>query len=157
MTESTERKRTSADADDWEEALIADLRAHGGRPSAGPLAGNPLLLFYSTGAKSGLRRRSILTYSRDGGAIVVAGTKSGAPTDPSWIANVAAQPRVTLEVAGEVFDATATLYREGPERDRLWRHHVDELPWFGTYEEQVTTRIIPVVRLVRADGSAIPT
>ena len=52
------------DPSDWEENLIADLRAHGGRPSAGPLAGHPLLLMYSTGARSGERRRSILTYHR---------------------------------------------------------------------------------------------
>jgi hypothetical protein len=37
-------------ANAWEEALIADLREHDGRPSTGPLAGHPIMLLYSTGA-----------------------------------------------------------------------------------------------------------
>jgi deazaflavin-dependent oxidoreductase (nitroreductase family) len=134
----------------WEESLIADLRAHGGRPSEGPLAGHPLLLMWSIGAKSGEERRSILTYSTDGDDLVVAGTKSGAPVDPFWVANVAAHPGVRLEVANETFDADATVYAEGPERDRLWAQHKTALPWFAKYEEQVTTRMIPVVRLSRS-------
>ena len=76
----------------WEEALIADLRANGGTPSDGPLKGHPIMVAYTTGAKSGERRRSILTYSRDGDAYVVAGTAGGSPTTPSWVANMAANP-----------------------------------------------------------------
>ena len=143
---------TERAANPWEESLIADIRANGGRPSQGPLAGHPLLLMYSTGAKSGARRRSILTYSRDGDAYVVAGTKSGAPEDPAWVANVMATPRVSLEVANETFDAIATVHAEGTERDRLWRQHVEALPWFGKYEEQIKTRTIPIVRLERVSA-----
>ena len=133
----------------WEETLIADVRAHGGRPSRGPLAGHPILLMWSRGAKSGVERRAILTYSRDGEDLVVAGSASGADQDPAWITNVAKEPRVRLEVAGETFDATATVEASGAERDRLWRAHVMALPWFGDYEQQ-TSRVIPVVRLHRA-------
>ncbi len=134
-----------ADRDDWEESLIADLRANGGRPSSGPLAGHPLLVMWSTGAVSGERRRAILTYTRDGDDYVVAGTKGGAPTDPAWVRNLRADPAVTLEVAGEVFPATAEIV--DPEtRDRLWEQHATELPWFRPYPEK-TDRVIPVVRL----------
>ena len=41
------------------------------------MAGQPILLMYSTGAKTGERRRAILTYSRDGNDLIVAGTASG--------------------------------------------------------------------------------
>ena len=134
----------------WEEQLIADVRANGGRPSQGPLKGHPLLLMWSIGAKSGQERRSILTYSRDGDDYIVAGTKSGAPDDPFWVANVEAQPRVRVEAANDTFDADATVYREGPERDRLWDQHVAALPHFGKYEAQVAgKRTIPVIRLTR--------
>ena len=133
------------DPSDWEESLIADLRAHGGRPSAGPLAGHPLLLMSSTGAKSGERRRSIITYHRDGDDYIVAGTASGSPTNPAWVANVRADARVSLEVANETFDATATIV-EAEERERLWDDHVAELPWFADYPA-TTGRVIPVVRL----------
>ena len=46
----------TTDAQAWEEQLIADLRANGGKPSHGPLAGHPLMLLWTTGAKSGQRR-----------------------------------------------------------------------------------------------------
>ena len=67
----------TTDALAWEEQLIADVRAHGGRPSEGPLAGHPIMLLYSTGAKSGERRRSIVTYSSDDEGYVIAGTNGG--------------------------------------------------------------------------------
>jgi F420H(2)-dependent quinone reductase len=133
----------------WETALIEDLRANGGTPSQGPLAGHPLMLMYSTGAKTGERRRSILTYSRDGDAYVVAGTASGAKVDPKWVANVEKDPSVELEVNKETFPAAAEVLRDGPERDRLWNQHVEQLPWFGDYPAQVGSRTIPVIRLAR--------
>jgi deazaflavin-dependent oxidoreductase (nitroreductase family) len=132
-------------ANAWEEALIADLREHDGRPSTGPLAGHPIMLLYSTGAKSGARRRAILTYSRDGDAYVVAGSAGGAPVDPSWVANVAANPDVTVEIGKRTFEATASII-DGPEHDRLWDAHVRQLPWFGDYPEQAG-REIPVIRV----------
>jgi deazaflavin-dependent oxidoreductase (nitroreductase family) len=138
----------SDDARAWEEQLIADLRANGGTPSGGPLAGHPLLLLYTTGAKSGQRRRSILTYSTQADAYVVAGTASGSPVDPAWIANVNADPNVEVEVANEVFPATAEIV-DAAEREAVWNEHVAQLPWFAKYQEQVE-RTIPVVRLRRA-------
>ena len=143
MTEMTDTA-----ANPWEEALIADLRANGGTPSGGPLAGHPLMLLYSTGAKSRQRRRSILTFSRDGDAFVVAGTAGGSTTAPAWIANVTADPSVRVEIANEEFDADATI-TEGAERDRLWDQHVEQLPWFAEYPTQVGDRVIPVVRITR--------
>jgi deazaflavin-dependent oxidoreductase (nitroreductase family) len=134
----------------FEEALIDDLRANGGSPSQGPLAGHPLLLMFSTGAKSGERRRSILTYWRDGEDYIVAGTAGGSKVDPAWVANVTKDPNVELEVANETFPATATVYRDGPDRDRLWSQHVEHLPWFADYAAQVGGRIIPMIRLRRA-------
>ncbi|HUG29618.1 MAG TPA: nitroreductase/quinone reductase family protein [Candidatus Limnocylindria bacterium] len=146
----TETPDTSV-ANAWEEALIADLRSNGGTPSEGPLTGHPLMLMYSTGAKTGERRRSILTCSRDGDAYVVAGTAGGSSKAPAWIANVTADPRVTLEVNNETFDATAKL-AEGAERDRLWTQHAGQLPWFADYPAQVGGRVIPMVRLSRREG-----
>ena len=138
------------DAAAWEEQLIADMRAHGGRPSGGPMAGKPILLMFSTGAKTGERRRSILTYSLDGDALVVAGTANGAKVDPAWVANVTKNPDVELEAGNETYGATATVHRDGPEYDRLWNQHVEQLPWFGDYPNQVGDRVIPVVRLTRS-------
>ena len=100
--------------------------------------GQTILLMYSTGAKTGERRRSILTYSKDGDGLVVAGhgqrlakvTRPGSRTSSK-------NPSVELEVDTEVYPATATVHRDGPERDRLWNQHVQQLPWFGDYPSQV--------------------
>jgi deazaflavin-dependent oxidoreductase (nitroreductase family) len=139
------------DAAAWEEQLIADMRANGGRPSGGPMAGQPILLMFSTGARTGKRRRSILTYSLDGDDLVVAGTANGSKVDPAWVANATKNPNVELEAGNETYRATATVHRDGPERERLWDQHVEQLPWFGEYPSQVGSRVIPVVRLTRSD------
>jgi deazaflavin-dependent oxidoreductase (nitroreductase family) len=135
-----------ASANTWEESLIADLRASGGRPSAGPLAGGDLLVLYTTGAKTGEKRRAILSYTRDGDDYIVAGTNNGRPTHPAWVGNIRTSPKVAFEVGDATKEATATI-ADSAERDRLWAHHVDVLPRFGDYPDQVGGRIIPVVRL----------
>jgi deazaflavin-dependent oxidoreductase (nitroreductase family) len=135
----------SPDEAAWEETLIADVRANGGRPSAGPLAGHPLALMFTTGAKSGQQRRSIVTYSTQGDGWVIAGTAGGSSVDPAWIANIRKDPNVQLELENRTFPAVAEI-AEGDERDRLWNEHVAQLPWFAKYQEQVE-REIPVVKL----------
>jgi deazaflavin-dependent oxidoreductase (nitroreductase family) len=132
----------------FEDGMIADMRANGGTVTAGPLAGHPLLVMMSTGARSGVPRRAILTFSRDGADHVVAGTASGSPHDPAWLLNVRANPTVTIEAEGQTFEATASV-ADGADRDRLWEQHVAALPHFAGYPEQ-TGRVIPMVRLTRA-------
>jgi deazaflavin-dependent oxidoreductase (nitroreductase family) len=136
---------TDTEASSFEDQLIADMRAHDGAVTSGPLAGHPLVVMTSRGARSGSERRAILTYSRDGDAYVVAGTSGGSPTDPAWLHNLAADPEVGIETGNRTFQATATR-AEGEERDRLWQQHVEALPWFADYPAQ-TGRVIPMFRL----------
>ena len=138
-----------ADAKQWEDQLIEDMRAHGGQVTQGPLAGAPLMVMTSTGAKSGEPRRAILTYSGDGADQIVAGTAGGSPTTPAWIHNLEANPSVSIESGNETYGATAQVIKEGPERDRLWDQHIAEHPAFAAYPEQ-SGRLIPMVRLTRA-------
>lgn len=134
----------------FEDDLIADMRAHGGAVTTGPLRGHPLLIMTSQGARSDEPRHAILTYSRDGDDYVVAGTAGGSSSDPAWVHNVAAHPDVTIEIANQTFEASATSVVHGPERDRLWKQHVAALPHFAAYPEQ-TGRVIPMVRLTPID------
>lgn len=136
---------TAFDPVAWENALIDQMRANDGPPATGPLAGHPILVLHTTGAKSGSPRRALLTYTRDGDAFVVAGTASGSRKDPNWLANVRANPDVTFEIGRRQFGATASV-ASSAERDRLWEQHVAQLPWFADYPEQ-TGRTIPIVRL----------
>jgi deazaflavin-dependent oxidoreductase (nitroreductase family) len=150
MTDTDTNPETAAgglDENAWEEALIADLRANGGRPSQGPLKGHPIIVMYSTGAKSGERRRSVLTISRDGDAYVVAGTAGGSRSTPAWVANFEAHPEIEFEFGDQTYAGRAEVFREGAERDRLWDAHVEQLPHFAAYPEQ-TGRVIPMARIV---------
>jgi len=130
------------------DATIADMRAHGGKVTEGPLAGRPTLILTTTGAKTCTKRTTPVNYSRDGDRYVIAATKGGAPTHPAWYHNLTAHPRVTIEVDGESFEALARV-SDGAERERLWNGHVRLLPNFAEYPGK-TSRVIPVVTLERA-------
>jgi deazaflavin-dependent oxidoreductase (nitroreductase family) len=138
-----------ADEASFEQALIADMRAHDGVVTEGPLKGHPLLIMTSTGAKTGEPRRVILTWSRDRDAYVVAGTAGGSRKDPAWLKNLVVEPNVRIETGNRTFSARASIADEA-ERPQLWDRHVAALPWFAAYPEQ-TGRDIPMVRLTPID------
>jgi deazaflavin-dependent oxidoreductase (nitroreductase family) len=127
-------------------AMKEDLRTNG-QITSGPMAGRPIMILTTTGAKSGQPREAIITYTRDHGAYVIAASKSGAPTNPAWYHNILANPQVTVETGGETFTAMATVVK-GAERDRLWNQHAEERPEFKEYPK-ITDRVIPVITLQR--------
>lgn len=129
--------------------LIADMRSHGGQITTGPMAGRPLMLLTTRGAKTDLERAAIVTYTRDGDRYVIAASMGGAPTNPAWFYNLRANPEVSAEAGGETFRARATV-ASGAERDRLWEQHAAERPEFREYPSK-TDRVIPVILLDRID------
>jgi deazaflavin-dependent oxidoreductase (nitroreductase family) len=140
---------TDWDPEAWTRNLIADMREHGGRPSSGPMAGKPLIVLTSKGAKTGEPRTAIVTYHKDGDRWAIAASKGGDPKDPQWFHNLEAHPDVTIEVDNEQVPVHAVI-TTGPERDRLWNDHVAALPEFGEYPKK-TDRVIPMILLERAD------
>ena len=135
----------------FERMLIADMRAHGGRVTSGPMAGRTLGVLTTTGARTGEHRTAIVTWTRDGDRYVIAATKSGAPTHPDWHHNLVAHPEATLEADGENLPVRATV-TEGSERQRLWDLHAREHPEFQGYPA-MTDRVIPVIVLDRIDSN----
>ena len=140
---------TDWDPEAFTRAVVADMRANNGEVTTGPMAGRPLLLLTTAGAKTGAERHAILTYTRDGDRWVVAATKSGAPTNPAWYHNLKAEPIVEVEVGGETFKARASETEPG-ERERLWAKHVEARPEFADYPKQ-SGRTIPEITLERID------
>ncbi len=137
------------DVDTWTRDLIADMRAHGGRPSeaSGWAAGKPFLILTSTGARSGEDRTAITTYHMDGDRWVIAASKGGADEHPQWYWNLKAHPDATIEVDNQRVPVRA-VEATGAERDRLWDDHVAQLPEFGEYPTK-TSRVIPMILLER--------
>ena len=137
-------------ANDYNRPLIEEFRANDGKVE-GHFAGAPLLLLTTTGAKSGKSHTTPIVYLAEGDgadqSIYVFASKAGAPTNPAWYHNLRANPTVTVELAGETFEARAQEV-SGADRDRIWAEQKRVMPGFADYEQK-TTRKIPVIALQR--------
>lgn len=136
-----------ADADDWNQQIITEFRANGGRVG-GQFEGAPMLLLHTTGRRSGQERVNPMMYLDLDGHRYVFASKAGADTDPDWYRNLVAEPSVTAEVGTETYAATAVPL-SGAERDRVYDEQARRYPGFAEYQQK-TARVIPVVELVRA-------
>jgi len=135
------------DYEEFTRNMKAELRANGGVIQSGPMAGRPLMILTTTGAKSGEPREAIVTFTREGDSYVIAASKSGADTNPHWYHNLQVNPVATVEAGGEKFQARATE-ASGEERDRLYAQHAEERPEFKDYPNK-TKRVIPIFTLDR--------
>ena len=120
------------------------IPATNGRLSTAP--GTPVLVIEHVGAKSGKRRRTPLTYVRDGDDLALIASAGGSTKHPAWCHNLRAHPEVRVwarrrsgryraqEVAGE-------------DRERLWRKATALYPGYDTYQVRAGSRRIPVFRL----------
>jgi deazaflavin-dependent oxidoreductase (nitroreductase family) len=132
---------------DFNRQVIDEFRTNAGKVSGG-FAGVPMLLLTTTGARSGRRHTTPLTYVPDGDRMIVFASKAGAPTNPAWYHNLVANPQVTVEVGDETFEARAEE-TTGEERDRLYRQQAERVPVFAQYAQK-TDRTIPVIALTRS-------
>ncbi|WP_290049696.1 nitroreductase family deazaflavin-dependent oxidoreductase [Amycolatopsis solani] len=132
-----------ADVNDFNKQVVDEFRANDG-VVGGYFEGKNVLLLTTIGAKSGEPRLSPLVYTTDGDRYVVAASMGGAPKNPAWYHNLVANPKVTLEVGTEKFEATATVIADRAERDRLYAGMVAHAEGFAEYETK-TDRIIPII------------
>ena len=135
-----------SELNDFNQRVISEFRANQGKVS-GQLAGMPILLLTTTGAKSGRAITKPLAYSLDGDRIAVIASFAGAPKSPPWYHNLVANPVATVELGSERFQVRATV-TSGEERQRLFNRQAEQMPIFNEYQKK-TTRQIPVVVLKR--------
>lgn len=110
--------------------------------------GTTVLLLTTTGRKSGQKRTSPLIYQEDGDRYLVVASKGGAPQHPDWYLNLRDEPKVTVQIKDDVFDAVARTADES-EKPRLWQIMTATWPQYDEYQQK-TDRPIPVVILERA-------
>ena len=134
-------------ANDWNQQVIDEFRANGGKVAQ--FEGRPLLLLHHKGAKTGTERVNPLVYLPRDGNFAVFGSKAGAPTNPDWFHNLRANPDTQIEVGTETVPVRARV-AEGEERERIWEEQKRVNSNFADYEK-LTTRPIPVVILERVD------
>ena len=137
-------------ASPFNQKTIAEFHEKKGRGVG--MWGDNLLLLTAKGARSGELITTPLVCGRDGNDYVVIASKGGAPQNPTWFANVKANPDVEVEVVTdggtEKFNARARVVENRAERDRLYKEMVKIWPSFADYEKR-TERLIPVVILER--------
>lgn len=107
----------------------------------------PILLLTTKGRKSGEMRTTPLIFVANGANPAIIASKGGAPENPAWYDNLAADPHIRVQVKADVFDAVART-AEGAERTRLWDEAVKVWPQYADYQ-RATDRQIPVVVLER--------
>ena len=101
------------------------------------------------GARTGLVRHAVLGYLDDGSdAWLVIASKGGAPTNPAWVANLAARPDASVVLADGTRVPVHAERLEGDELEEAWRRIAEEAPEYPVYRSR-TAREIPVIRLAR--------
>jgi deazaflavin-dependent oxidoreductase (nitroreductase family) len=126
------------DWNDWNKKVTEEFRANNGKVG-GRFEGRPIVLITHTGAKSGAMRTTPLIYMPDGDRMVIIASKGGAPTNPDWYHNLVKNPKVTLEVGTERFDAHARV-AEGKERDVLYARLAKLFPGFDELQQTITRK-----------------
>jgi deazaflavin-dependent oxidoreductase (nitroreductase family) len=122
-------------------------KSSGGRRGI-TMRGRKLILLTTVGNKSGQPRTVPVVPFLDGDDIFVIASMGGAPIHPAWYLNLCKNPEVGVQLGPEKWRALAVPVKEGEERDRIWKRITEQMPDFGKYQEK-TSRVIPVVRLVR--------
>lgn len=126
--------------------VIEKFRAGGAIPG---MHRDRLVLLSTVGRKTGARRTTPMMFHRDGDRLLVMASNAGAPKHPDWYFNLVANPRVTVEVGDDKYEALATP-AEGDELQRLWTMIKERYPFFADHEVKAK-RTIPVVALTRAE------
>jgi deazaflavin-dependent oxidoreductase (nitroreductase family) len=126
-------------------------RATGGRgPFVGATLGMRHIIVGTTGRTSGRRIEVPLYAAADGERLVIIGSNGGKEKDPAWVANLRAQPEVTVR-RGKREDAMLAREAEGEERDRLWSIATTAYPGYDDYAQRAAHRRIAVFALEPRD------
>src|SRR5918992_6162031 len=96
------------------------------------------------GARTGQIRRAVLGFLDEGNdGWLVIGSKGGAPTNPAWVANFAAQPDATVVLADGTRVPVHASRLEGEDLEEAWLRIAEEAPEYPVYRSR-TSREIPV-------------
>jgi deazaflavin-dependent oxidoreductase (nitroreductase family) len=104
------------------------------------------LLLVTRGRKTGKPYLMPLFYGADAGRYVVIASKGGAPDNPGWFKNLAADPSVRIQVGERRMAAHASV-ASGAERERLWRMMAKAYPPYDDYAVKAAPREIPLIVL----------
>jgi deazaflavin-dependent oxidoreductase (nitroreductase family) len=114
------------------------------------VAGLPIVMLTTTGAKSGRRHTCPLVALPDGDRLVVIASNYGQYRNPAWYHNLRANPGATVSFEGVTRDVVAREL-EGEERDRHYERGIEIYPGWTEYRKRAAHRRIPVLELTPAE------
>ena len=107
------------------------------------IAGLPILMLTTVGAKSGKRRTvPVLGLPTSEGLAVIA-SNFGQERNPAWFHNLSKDPRAQVGVGERVREVRA-IEVEGERRARIWQEGLKIYPGFSQYERRASHRRIHV-------------
>lgn len=122
----------------------------GKHTAASLLAGLPIVMLITTGAKSGKRRTvPLLGLPVDGGVAVIA-SAYGQERHPAWYYNLRAHPHCEFAVDGVRRRARA-VEATGARREEIWQRGLQIYPGMAKYEVRAAHRTIHVFVLEPVD------
>jgi F420H(2)-dependent quinone reductase len=135
----------------WVRDQVAEYESSGGtRATTLRDTGLPVVVITNRGVRSGKVRKTPLMRVEHDGRYAAVGSQGGAPTDPNWVYNVRAEPRVELQ-DGAARQAMVARELTGGERAEWWARAVAAYPPYAEYQQK-TSRVIPVFVLEPASG-----
>jgi deazaflavin-dependent oxidoreductase (nitroreductase family) len=120
--------------------------SHGRYSLTSLLAGLPVVMVATIGAKSGQPRSLPLVAIPDGENVILIASNFGQQHHPAWYDNLRAHPSVQLTYEGKTVTYLARE-TDGAERDRCWQRAVDLYSGYARYKERASQRQIGVFLL----------
>lgn len=144
------RRFASSGPGSWVFARVAHrldkplYRATDGRHTVASLiAGLPILMLTTTGAKSGRQRTvPVVGLPIDEGVAVIA-SNYGQEHNPAWHYNLVKDPNAEVGMAERTWKVRA-VEAEGERRERIWKQALEIYPGYSTYETRADHRRIHV-------------
>ncbi len=111
------------------------------------LSNMPVLELTTTGRKSGLARRVMLTSPlQEGSTYVVVASRGGDDIAPSWLFNIEAEPAVEVVVHGKRKQQMTARVATAEERARMWPLVIADHKHYEEYQK-LTDREIALIML----------
>lgn len=131
--------------DAWVREQVEEYESSGGQRGSTLLdTGMPVIIVTMRGRSTGKVRKIALMRVEHEGEYALIASKGGAPTNPTWYANLKASPdEVMIQDGPEPFDAEVREVT-GEERATWWARAVAAYPGYAEYQEN-TERQIPVL------------
>jgi deazaflavin-dependent oxidoreductase (nitroreductase family) len=114
------------------------------------LAGLPVILLTTTGAKSGQLRTMPLIGVPFGADLAVVGTNYAQPRTPGWVYNLQAHPNAEVTWRGRTTPVHARP-ASGQEVEQVWKTAGDVYSSFTTYRSRIQHREVKLFVLEGAD------